>query len=339
MRVEKIISVAADGYNYTCGYHTSNKWIDNDRIVLARSITAEISSNSELVVYTISTDSFSVISNKLNSWLDYVVLKSSIYYLAENKIRRFDIDSGCDTELASFGDLRVGSPHLTHDGRYMSLFSYSATDGMIAYRFDTESKNLERVFSKQFEMPLPIANHLMISPTEPSNFFFAHEGDTRQINDRLWIYNEQTGMRNIAMQSVIDGGVPEDCFGHEAWAPDGRGIYFVKYPLSLSVPYGIAYADISGCEYKILYSAYDYWHVSVSQCGKYLAADTIYPGKSQIVFIDVENNTEELIEITESRKKHPNHPHPTISPAGNKVAYNSIDSRGFDCVRIAFIEK
>ena len=338
MNVKSFSTIGNDGYNYTCGYFTANKWLCDDRLVLARSKDREISRNSELVIYNIGSSEFEVITTSLNSWLDYVIYENRIYYLAENELRLFNVATKVDSSVCNVKGLGLGSPHVTHDGKYMSLFSYSDSDGMKAYRVDLRSGKLTHVFSKSFTKPLCIANHLMISPADENLFFFAHEGDTRSVCDRLWLYREGNGTCNIAKQMISAVGTPEDCFGHEMWAPDGKGLYFVKYPLSVTRPFGICYADANTGEYKILFSAFDYWHVAVSADGRYLTADTIYPGKSEIVLIDIEKGTENLIDISPSRKKHPNHPHPALSPDNTRLIYNSIDDLGNDCVRIAFLE-
>ena len=179
----------------------------------------------------------------------------------------------------------------------------------------------------------------MICPQNENLFFFAHEGDTRYISNRLWIYDhENKSMKNIAKQRLNSDGELADCFGHEAWAPDGSGMYFIKYDLSPSSLTGICFVDAASGEFDILYSEYKYWHVGVSADGRYLTADTRYPGEwSEIILVDRESGEQKLIDIAPTTKKHPCHPPPILSPDNKKIAYTSLDSRGNTCVKITFI--
>ena len=70
----------------------------------------------------------------------------------------------------------------------------------------------------------------MICPTDKDLFFFAHEGNTEYISNRLWLYDHKSKtMRNIAKQSLNENGDISECYGHEAWSHNGEGLYFVKY--------------------------------------------------------------------------------------------------------------
>ena len=245
------------------------------------------------------------------------------------------------SELYDYRELALGSPHITADGLFMSLFSYSKEEGMRAYRFDLMKRRLDFIFSHSFPEPCCVANHLMICPTNENLFFFAHEGDTSLVSDRLWIYDARKGeARNIAVQKIDDHGAPLDCFGHEAWSHDGKSIYFVKYVLSPSKPQGICRASLCDGKYELLYSKYGYWHTSVSDDGSLIAADTSdETGMCSVVLIDNVTGEEMLVERIRSRKKHPNHPHPSVSPNNSALVYNYKSDSEFDGVRIALLEK
>ena len=341
MKVNEIITVGNDGYSYTCGYFTSNKWLGETSVALARSRDKNIGSGSELVIYDLAQGEIKIVADNLNSWLDYAVFQKKVYYLSGSLICVYDAEDGASKVLFDMGDFQLGSPHITADGRFMSLFSYSAKEGMRAYRFDIARADLEFIFARSFPEPFPIANHLMICPTNENVFFFAHEGDTRFVSDRLWIYDAIKGeSRNIAKQTVNDDGVLETCFGHEAWSHDGKGIYFVKYELSHSNPKGICYTDIEKEGYEILYTDFEYWHTGVSEDGKYLGADTTgESGFSSVILIDAKSGEQMLIEKVASRKSHPNHPHPAVSPEASALIYNCKINSDFDGVRIALLEK
>ena len=181
----------------------------------------------------------------------------------------------------------------------------------------------------------------MISPTDENILFFAHEGDTRSVYDRLWIFDKRDGtVRNIAPQEVDAEGLPVDCFGHEAWAHDGRGLYFVKFRESRTDS-GICYVDIEGDSAQLLYTGYDYWHVGASSSGRFLTADTRNLGndRSGVVIIDRGTGEEILIDTPTVTFRHPCHPHPQLSPGDKGLLYHYKNEYGRCAVRIAITEE
>ena len=179
----------------------------------------------------------------------------------------------------------------------------------------------------------------MICPTDKNLYFFSHEGDTRYISDRLWLWSTHLGKaQNIAAQRCDKDGKPLDCYGHEVWSPDGNGLYFVKYRES-SDKGGICYYDVKENTTELLYSGYDYWHVGASSDGRYLTADTRGEnGKSKIILIDVTTGRETEIESVKSSFKHPCHPHPIISSDGTVMTYHVLSDSNKTAVRFAFIQ-
>lgn len=342
MQALRKVIVGNDGYHYTAGYFTSNKWLSNDEIILARSKKSDIGQNEpcvQMIKYSISSNSVEVLCEDLSEWGNYVVFENKIYYVTDSAIRVIDVESGENNVIYKSYSGVPGSPHITNDGRFISLFSCKPDKPTEVFRLDTSSGELKKCFEKSFPKPFDIANHVMISPTDENVFFFAHEGHTSYISNRLWIYDmTKNAMKNIAGQRLNDNGELEDCFGHEMWTHDGKGLYFVKYYLSLSSPKGIAYVDFDSGKAEVLYSAFNYWHVGVSCDGRYLTADALIPGPNcQIVLIDTQIGSEQLIDIAPSSKSHPCHPHPMLSPDNKKIAYTSLDDLGNTCVRIALL--
>ena len=173
---------------------------------------------------------------------------------------------------------------------------------------------------------------MMICPTNPDLFFFAHEGDTRYITNRLWLAHLNGDMYNIAAQRLDENGNLIDCFGHECWSSDGKGLYFVKYLCSPEGPRGIGYVDVESKEYCIKYSKYHYWHVSCAPNGKYLAADAYISydsnfmgtGETAVCFIDMESNKEELL-VNVRNRSHPAHPHPQFNTNSTKICFHNLE--------------
>ena len=62
-------------------------------------------------------------------------------------------------------------------------------------------------------------------------FIAADDGNSHYVTNRLECcadIGKQTD-KNIAKQDMDENGCLTECFGHEIWAPDGKGLYFVKY--------------------------------------------------------------------------------------------------------------
>ena len=336
------IGIKDEKFNYSFGYYEGNKWLSEDKIVLMRSEhpkmnrAIEKDSITELVVYDISNGSITRVAENVNAFTDFLVYGSLIYYVKGSELRVINLDT-CEEKLL-FRRLGIGSPHITKDGKYISLFSCRPELSEF-FRVDTETGESVKLFGKAFSEPYPYANHGMICPTDGDVLFFAHEGDTTKISDRLWIYDKRKDLSyNIAIQKTDENGIPEDCFGHESWAHDGKGIYFVKYRESKTKS-GICYADINTGRHQLLFSGYDYWHVCASPSGNYLLADTRNLGgeRSGVVMIDLNTKEERLIATPKTNFSHPCHPHPSLSYDDSKLIYHSLNEYGKCSVNICVL--
>jgi hypothetical protein len=193
----------------------------------------------------------------------------------------------------------------------------------------------------RFEEPYPIANHHMICPTDPTVMFFSHEGTTQNIPDRLWIAKLGEEPYNIAYQKVGSNGKPLDCFGHEFWAPDGKGLYFVKYSCSPSNPKGVCYVSLDDIENpEVLYSKFPYWHVSCSPDQRYIVSDTQSSGFSGVCLIDTETDKEVMLYRAQTYNyTHPGHPHPCVNTESDVVCFNDHNlENGKIAIGFYFIE-
>ncbi len=343
LKIISVLEVSDAVWHYSFGYYSERKWTSEKRIVLIRGNTPDILYNAmtraktELVIYDTENGSIRVVDENLTAFTDFLAHGSRIYYVKSGALISFDTDT-CEKKTLFRAD-GIGSPHISKDGRYMSLFSCSPEISRF-FRVDTKSGAGELLFETSFAEPHPYANHGMISPTDPDILFFAHEGNTKDISDRLWIYSARAKTaRNIAKQAVDEKGSPIDCFGHEAWSHDGSGLYFVKYRESRTRG-GICYADIEGNKPQLLYTGADYWHVGASESGRYLTADTrnLGGGRSGVVLIDRATGEERLVDTPEVTFRHPCHPHPQLSPDDTKLIYHFKNEHGNTAVRIAFLE-
>lgn len=356
-------------YHYCSGYYTSNKWVGNDKVLLMRSKKPDIGMNSnpgdcecELVLVSLDDGSIKVLAGDVFKFEDFMVFEDRVYYSTAYELKEVNITTG-KTRVVYKNEYYVGEksfekgiggelshiqcPHITNDGKYMSLFICGHQNKTAFIRINLGTGEAEKVFEKNFIWhPLDEAKHVMICPTDKDLFFFCHEGNTFYISNRLWLADCRTGnMWNIAKQRLDADGNLGDCYGHEMWAPDGKGLYFVKYSVSPMPPRGICYVDVQTGKAELLYSKYKYWHVGVSTDGKYLTSDTFLisddnPGAkySEVVLVDLETNEEILIDKVGTNWSHPTHPHPQLSPDNSKLMYSGITEDGRVGVKIAYLK-
>ena len=334
--------ITDEKYNYSFGYYTENKWLDEKSLVLIRGNTPSISTDkatdsyAELIIYNVENGEVCIVADGVSSFTDFLVHGNTVYYVKNSALLSYNSDNGETKELVS--KKGIGNVHINSDGRFISAF---CCDRSVSshYIVNTETGVTELLFEKTFPEPYPFANHGMVSPTDENIYFFAHEGDTKNIFDRMWIYDRRKKeMRNIAKQRVDDNGYPIDCIGHECFAHDGCGLYFVRYHESRSEN-GICYADVYGSCMRLLYTGYDYWHVGASESGNYLTADTRNLGgdKSGVVIIDLKSGEEKLIDAPRVTFKHPCHPHPQLSPDDKRLIYHFVSDSGMIGVKIVYL--
>lgn len=342
-QAEKILTIGDEVYHYTSGYYTDNRWLDNDTLVLARSKEPDKNYN-ELVKYTLSNGKTEVICNDMRGSFNYVVWESLIYYTDRRVIKVIDTKTN-ETRLVyekDFDDIEgFDMPSITNDGKTMCIYGCNDDVGGFFATIDIESGKRRAAFKKKFAPPFITANHGMICPTNPDRIFFAHEGITFYVSNRLWVYDAREDRAwNIAKQNLDEDGSLGDCFGHEAWAPDGKGMYFVKYPCSPKGPRGVSYVDIETGRIDVLYSKYNYWHACPSRDSRFITADTTDTGttRSEVVVIDRSDDTETIIDTPEISWNHPCHPHPQMSPDNSKVVYTALDDKGRTCARVAYLK-
>ena len=354
-KVYEIKTISDNIYHYTHGYFVENKWLDNDTLIIKRSKERSIACNDdkgeimcELVKLSLKNNSMEIVCKDKIFDYYYLVYGNKIYYSDRKYIKSVDIDTK-EVEIFYENDyypnkMTIMSPSITNDGKYICIYIagdcapvkcivFERETGKIVYSF------IPRAFSKPFDR----VSHVMICPENYKLVYFCHEGTTEYISNRMWLYDADSGEQwNFAKQRLDLDGNLGDCFGHEMWSPDGKGMYFVKYPASTLNPMGVCYADVKTQKVDVLYSGFKYWHIGASQSGKFLAGDTFEPyisdkSKSEVIFIDFEEKSELLIDIAH-KENHPAHPHPIISPNCDKIVYNTLDENDRVVLKIAFLE-
>ena len=359
---DKIIMLKDGEYHYSSGYYTMNKWVDNDTVVIARSKNQTIGvrqnpfeDKTEQVKVSLKDNKMTLLTNDALNFAEHVVHGNMVYYSDGYKLHSIDLKTGenkiiYENEYYRGEEINGGlyngemsllhSPHITNDGKTVSLFVPTDNKPSVFLAVNVETGEAKKLLERKFEGPFFWANHGMICPTDPELLFFCHEGITFYISNRLWLYDNRTKKQwNIAKQRLNDDGDLGDCYGHEMWAPDGRGLYFVKYKCSPTPPRGICYVDVQTGKAELLYSGYGYWHVGVSPDGRYLVSDT-QTGKdySEVVLIDTEDGSETVIDRAKTNWTHPCHPHPQLSPDNSKLMFTALDDEGRTCVKVAYLK-
>lgn len=339
--LNEFLRIHKRGYNNSCGYYTQNCWIDDDRLVISQFrktknglkesidfIVVDVAKKTEKHLITVDVPS--------NRDSNSVVYGKTMYYVRGNNVLcSINVDTLECNEIYK-GDTPIVFPHITADGRFINWYNKeNDKDFQTCMRIDLETGEVIKMLEKGFLPPFKIANHFMLSPTNPDLLFFSHEGDTTYITNRLWLAPLGEEPYNIAKQRLDDNGNLLDCFGHESWSADGKGLYFVKYACSPEPPCGIGYVDLESREPRILYSKYKYWHVCAAPNGKYLAAD-LGPNDldendisfSSVCLIDMEKNTEEIIVDVHNNRSHPGHPHPQFNPSCTRICFHDVIDNG-----------
>lgn len=316
------------GYHYNHGYYSINRWVDDDRIVLARSKELYQWEGAEIVLVDLKNETETVIINDNNSG-ECLVFGDLVYYMRGLDLVCYTISTGEKSivmEGAVHGgndDIRPCFPHITVDGRYISLQNFPKERGVThAWVVDTLTGEVETFTIPPFASPLWTIGHVMVCPTDPNKGFFCHEGSTFYVSNRLWLWEKDKGRRVLVKQRLDEQGNLGDCCGHECWCPDGKGLYYVKYSCSPSKPAGICYVGLDDAltAPDLRYSRYPYWHVCVAPNGKLLAADS-QEGWSGVNVINIETGEEKQYLHTGPDRTHPTHPHPAFSPSSTRICF------------------
>lgn len=306
-------------------YFTAMSWMSDNRHIV---VDAKINNfRCQYVKFDTVTGKSTVLAED-EQWASGAVSPDDkLYYYKGNKIVAIDLHSlekriVCTHES---GKSFQGPLSFTNDGKTMGTYMYDSGGACSLGTIDVATGNLREVAIPQFEQPYSVANHAMINPVYPDLVYYAHEGKTEFIPDRLWVADMRTGeVKNIYRQKRLDDGTLVEYCGHEMWAASGEGMYFVKYNPSPLKPTGVFYADKWGSHWEFINGDYAYWHACASPDGKHLVADT-HELVTKIVLIDAQTKTSKLLCQHKMWWNHPGHPHPSFSPDGKKVTFTLAD--------------
>jgi len=245
------------------------------------------------------------------------------YYTDKTKLQVFDLISGKNEELYTLeeGQDFSGSVTITNDCKYLGAY-WADTDGITVLGvFDIQNKIMLKTERVPFMGPYSIASHGMLCPVNKDLMFFCHEGRTEYITNRLWL-TDFNSKWNLFKQKMDENNNNGECVGHEAWAYDGSGLFFVKYDIPGTLkPNGIYFVDLKG-NAKCINSETNHWHVCANRALTHTASDTGSAGTvSKVLLTEIKTGKMQVLNEITRFQNHPGHPHPSFSPDGKKVVY------------------
>lgn len=322
-----IRALGAGGTNTGHNYFTAMTWLSDSRhLVLYTGIDEE--KKGTCVKANATDGTFEIIVDRMEWGRGLVSAQDRFYYFDGPEIYEYDLRTGASRTVCSLesGASVYGPLSITNDGRTMGIY-WRADDEWIVGTVDTATGSVTEAVRPSFAEPYPIANHAMVNPEDGRLLFFAHEGKTEHIPDRIYMADADTGeMRNGYRQARLDTGEHVEYVGHEMWAPDGEHLYFVKYPQSPLKPTGIYRVHKRTGEAEFINGDYAYWHVALSPDGNWAVADTIEDWEtSKIVLIDLRDRSSRLLCEQSMWAQHPGHPHPSFSPDSRSISFTLAD--------------
>jgi hypothetical protein len=184
------------------------------------------------------------------------------------------------------------------------------------------------------------ANHVQLSPADPTWAGFSHEGPAGSIADRMWGVHPHLAPHGISLfdQRALssDAGTPLQA-GHERWMFHRPGAIIVAYGEG-PAPRGVWEVPLDA-EPRLISAGDRDWHCGISRDGTRVVVDTTGPAdapgkgwaeagdRSSIVVIDAATGARTVIAETRFAP-HPFHPHPAFTPDGTQVVHNHIDQQG-----------
>ncbi|MDF2924165.1 MAG: hypothetical protein K0R57_3079 [Paenibacillaceae bacterium] len=341
----KFQAVGQPGTNTTHHYFTAMTWLnDSRRMVLSANVPPE-GDRCDYVLYDWHTGESRLLVMDAAWGGGVVAPDNTLYYLKNNGIHALNLESGeAFTVHPGSGSREFHGPlSITNDCRTLGVY-WKSEQGWQIGRIHTDS-GVAETLTPGFAEPFSMANHAMVNPEHPNLVFFAHEGTTRFIPDRIWLWDTDAAQepareqaRNLYKQHLLPDGQPGEYVGHEAWSYDGERLYFVNYSSSPLKPTGIRYVTRTGEESGHLNGDYRHWHVAPSPDGKRLVSDTETDGdkSSLILLTEVESGRSRVLCHIKRWPRHPGHPHPSFSPDGKKAVFTFADED--DCLWVGCLE-
>lgn len=323
-----IQAVGNPGTDTGQNYFTAQTWMADSRNIMVCTDIDE-SFKGRYVLFDIETGAVETLIENLSWGCGVVSSNDYFYYYVGSAIYEFNLHTMLSRNVCRMevGTEVYGPLSITNDGKKIGTYWKRGEEWVVGI-VEVLTGEVSVVAAPGFKEPYPIANHSMINPRYDQLVFFAHEGRTDHIADRIYVADTTTReIRNIFRQQRLDTGEHVEYVGHEMWAADGEYLYFVKYPQSPLKPTGVYRVEKTGKDHEPINGDYRYWHVAPSPDGRFAVADTFEEGMkvSKIVLINLEKRTSKLLCELPLWRDHPGHPHPMFSPDSKKVSFTFAD--------------
>ncbi|MGI2296859.1 hypothetical protein ACRRU2_21675 [Paenibacillus sp. GXUN7292] len=325
-------SIGCIGSNTAHSYFTVMSWrADSRHIIAAIDVDAATMKGTMLDVDTTGDSCWGTLLHKEMLCFNGLATADDMYYYSIGAdIFELALKSGERRLVASHpqGCAFLEPLSITNDKSCLGV--YWENNGVFTIgTVDVADGKVRTVIEPGFAKPYSVANHAMINPVYKEQLFFAHEGDTEQIYDRIWSVHTETGeaVNLYKQQWLPDGSAHGEYIGHEMWSYDGKWLYFVRYAHSPLGSSGIYRVKRDGSKSEYINGDFRYWHACPSPDGRYIVADTLLDeGKgSEIVLIDLKTGSSCKLCRVNRWNRHPGHPHPAFSPDSRKIIFTHAD--------------
>lgn len=306
-------------------YFTANTWLsDSRRLVVSAGIDER--KRCRYVLFDMDSGRSQSIVDDGGWGAGIVSSDDKLYYIDGRALRCVDLTtmSPSTVSLLEEGCEFHGPPSITNDGSVIGIY-WSRDGEWVIGSVEVSAGAVRPAIAPGFAKPYDVANHAMINPIYRNLLFYAHEGKTEHIPDRIWTVDISTGeAKNLYRQKRSEDGTHVEYVGHEMWAYGGERLFFVKYDPSPLKPAGIYWVDKHGEHSGFLNGDYSYWHAAASPDDRWVVADTHEHG-SKIVLVDAARGTSRPLCEVRRWEEHPGHPHPAFSPDSRKVSFTFAD--------------
>lgn len=232
-----------------------------------------------------------------------------LYYVSNGEFRRLSMSTYEEESIRHLDSLAAGAglSSMTYDDRfyYVEVNLKNGRRGIA--RFSTDGREADVVFENAY------ITHAQIEPSEGNVIAFQDGPDERHRN--IWLVN-QDGSHLRPLELPYGNG-------HWMWVGSTK-----KIMSNLEKEYqGIAMMAEHDEAPELIADGEHYWHASCSMDGKWMVSDTNWPDHG-IHLINVATRKSKVLCYPNSSSCHPQwtHPHPSFSPDGKLVVYNSDES-------------
>ena len=350
-------TIGLPGTHTVSMYSSASSSADGKNILVTTAVDYQ-TGKGLMAIYNTETKKTTMINNKPTAYFGGVMAPTNeAFYYCDNEVYRYNVETGENTLIAENideGKPFYGPPGVTNDAKYLSLYRRSDDTDRLPrniYKLNVETGEMQEVMTPEMtkaflKAPVNHIDHVIINPVYDNEFFFCRNSGS--IPDRMHMFNSETGEERIYLQSQTDkNGKLEEYTGHEIWAFDGEGMYFVRYGQSIPQPTGMMWVSLDGEKLVNYNNDYSYLHMGVSFDGSRLIGDTPnqFDGEnwnSNIVLVDVDKenmtSTSRLLAKIQNWGMHPAHSHPAISIDGSKALFTMSDPEERNIIKVGYID-